>query len=276
MPARCAAYSPKIHSFVNRAAIPQCSLPALRKPSTRFRENYVKAQTLVAFCRQTNPENSTMNSDDTTRTSPTLLGRTADWRDDAAWQEFVALYDPLIRCWCREYRLDDEFAADVSQLFWIELADKMRTFRYDPSRRFRGWLRRCFHWRAVDAIRERSRDERDVRSLDGPLWACVEESSLTFEQLDDENDEMSAPRFLLLDLAAQVQAAVRGKVHAQSWQVFWHVSVDGWTTRQTADALNMTYVAAHAAHKRVVDRLAEEGARRLSELTNSSNELRPV
>ena len=39
-------------------------------------------------------ENSTMNSDDTTRTSPTLLRRTADWRDHDAWREFVARYEP--------------------------------------------------------------------------------------------------------------------------------------------------------------------------------------
>jgi len=31
-----------------------------------------------------------MNSDDTTRTSPTLLRRTADWQGHAAWQEFLA------------------------------------------------------------------------------------------------------------------------------------------------------------------------------------------
>jgi hypothetical protein len=79
-----------------------------------------------------------MNSDDT-RTSPTLLGRTADWHDHVAWQEFVARYDPLIRTWCREYDLSDELAGDVSQLFWVELAEKMRPFRYEPSRRFRGW-----------------------------------------------------------------------------------------------------------------------------------------
>jgi hypothetical protein len=30
----------------------------------------------------------------------------------------------------------------------------------------------------------------------------------------------------------------------------------------------MTYLAAHAAHRRVADRLAEEGARRLKALTN--------
>jgi RNA polymerase sigma factor (sigma-70 family) len=215
-----------------------------------------------------------MNSDDNTRTSPTLLGRTADWRDRAAWQEFVARYDPLIRSWCREYRLDDDMAEDVSQLFWIELAEKMRSFRYDPSRRFRGWLRRCFHWRAVDAIRERGREERVLQSLNDPSSAQVESGLLAFEQLDDGDEEPATRRLLLLDLAKEVQAAVRARVHAQSWEVFWHIAVDGWTTRETADALNMTYLAVHAAHKRVVDRLANEGDRRFAELLNPSSDMR--
>ena len=215
-----------------------------------------------------------MNSDDTTRTSPTLLGRTADWRDHAAWQEFVARYDPLIRSWCREYRLDDDIAGDVSQLFWIELADKMRSFRYDPSRRFRGWLRRCFHWRAVDAIRERSREEPIFQSLDELSCMSVGDSLLSSEKSCKEEDEPSSCRLALLDLAEQVQAAVREKVHARSWQVFWQISIEGRTTRETADALNMTYLAAHAAHKRVLDRLAKEGDRRLAELMRSNTDMR--
>jgi RNA polymerase sigma factor (sigma-70 family) len=214
-----------------------------------------------------------MNSDDATRTSPTLLRRTADWRDHAAWHEFVARYDPLIRSWCREYRLDDELASDVSQLFWIELADKMRSFRYDPSRRFRGWLRRCFHWRAVDAIRERSREELDARSLENLSCGDLEDSLLAFEPRDGDDDP-DPRRLLLLDLAEQVQAAVREKVHAQSWEVFWHIAIDGWTTRETADALRMSYLAAHAAHKRVVDRLADEGERRFAEFLNPSTDMR--
>jgi RNA polymerase sigma factor (sigma-70 family) len=215
-----------------------------------------------------------MNSDDSTRTSPTLLGRTADWRDHAAWQEFVARYDPLVRSWCREYRLDDEMASDVSQLFWIELAEKMRSFRYDPSRRFRGWLRRCFHWRAVDAIRERSREERVVRSLESLSCIDLERSLLASEHLDEDDDQSATRRSLLLDVAEQVQAAVREKVHAQSWEVFWHIAIDGWTTRETADALKMSYLAAHAAHKRVVDRLADEGDRRIAELLNPGTDMR--
>jgi RNA polymerase sigma factor (sigma-70 family) len=215
-----------------------------------------------------------MNSDDNTRTSPTLLRRTADWRDHGAWQEFVARYDPLIRSWCREYRLDDELAGDVSQLFWIELADKMRSFRYDPSRRFRGWLRRCFHWRAVDAIRERSREERAVCSVENLSCVDLERSLLASEHLDEDDDQSATRRSLLLDVAEQVQAAVREKVHAQSWEVFWHIAIDGWTTRETADALKMSYLAAHAAHKRVVDRLADEGDRRFAELLNPSTDMR--
>jgi RNA polymerase sigma factor (sigma-70 family) len=216
-----------------------------------------------------------MNSDDSTRTSPTLLRRTADWRDHAAWQEFVARYNPLLRSWCREYRLNDDLAGDVSQLFWMELAEKMRSFRYDPSRRFRGWLRRCFHWRAVDAIREQSREELGVRSLADPSCVGAESWLLACEQPGEEADEPAQERLLLLDLAEQVQSAVREKVHARSWQVFWHISIDGWTTRQTADALNMTYLAAHTAHKRVVGRLVEEGDRRLAELMTLSTDARP-
>ncbi len=213
-----------------------------------------------------------MLADDTTRTSPTLLSRTADWRDHAAWRQFIARYEPLIQSWCREHRLDDDLAAEVAQLFWIELADKMRSFRYDPSRRFRGWLRRCFHWRVVDAIRERRREELIVRPLADPARVDLDGSLLAAERIDEEDDEPTPRRLLLLDLAEQVQAAVRAKVHTQSWQVFWHISVDGWSTRETADALNMSYLAAHAAHKRVVDRLAEEGDRRLAELEYSNTD----
>ncbi len=215
-----------------------------------------------------------MHSDLTTRTSATLLRRTADWHDHEAWHEFVARYEPLIQSWCREYHLDDDMAAEVAQLFWIELAEKMRTFRYDPSRRFRGWLRRAFHWRAVDGLRERGRDDILVGSLNDPACTGAGDSLLASERIDEEDDPLGHEQLLLLDLAEQVQATVRDKVQAQSWQAFWHISIDGWTTRQTADTLHMSYVATHAAHKRVVDRLAAEGERRLAELMNSGTDRR--
>jgi RNA polymerase sigma-70 factor (ECF subfamily) len=200
--------------------------------------------------------------DDATRTSPTLLGRTADWSDQAAWNEFVAIYDPYLRAWCREYRLSGELAAEVTQDFWIELAEKMRSFQYDPSRRFRGWLRRSFHWRVVDAHRQRKREASLCGSVEGLAWAELEASRIEASPISDQQDDNALHQLELLELAEQVQSAVRDRVQPQSWQVFWHIAIDGWSTRQTADELKMSYVATHAAHRRVLERLAQEGRQR--------------
>ena len=150
------------------------------------------------------------------------------------------------------------------------LPTKMRSFRYDPSRRFRGWLRRCFHWRAIDAIRDRGREQAIFHSIDCATTLGLEAWPLAVDPVSETDNDAEPHRVLLLNLAAEVQAAVREKVYAQSWQVFWHIAIDGWTTRQTADALNMTYLAAHAAHKRVAARLAEEGSRCLAQLTTTN------
>ena len=100
-------------------------------------------------------------------TSPTLLSEVSDWQDHPAWVSFRDRYDPLLRLWCRGYGLDDDSVDEVCQRIWIELADRMRTFQYDPNRTFRGWLRRLCESRVVDFLRQRqavcllSLDDRD-------------------------------------------------------------------------------------------------------------------
>src|SRR4051794_10039091 len=97
-------------------------------------------------------------------TSPTLLGRVADWQDLAAWQEMFVRYDPLLRRWCRRYLLDDAEATEVAQRIWVELADRLVSFRYDPRRPFRGWLRTICRSRALDHIRSHKRERRRMEA----------------------------------------------------------------------------------------------------------------
>src|SRR6516165_2984029 len=73
-------------------------------------------------------------------TSPTLLSEVSDWQDHPAWVSFRERYDPLLRRWCCDYGLDEDSVDEVCQRIWIELADRMRPFHYDPNRTFRGWL----------------------------------------------------------------------------------------------------------------------------------------
>jgi RNA polymerase sigma factor (sigma-70 family) len=199
-----------------------------------------------------------MGSNSGGTTSPALLNRLVDWRDDAAWREFVAQYRPLLEDWCRQMHLDAETADELCQRVWIDLARRIPSFQYDPSRKFRGWLRRLCHSRAVDLLRERRADP--LRAIDesqhAERWRAI---SADGEDVDPEARRTPT----LLKLGQEVHDAVKCHVEPQTWQAFWSIAIDGRTVRETADALKMSYAAAFAAHKRVVSRLRAEGRRLL-------------
>ncbi len=190
-------------------------------------------------------------------TNPQLLRRVADRADHPAWFEFFATYDPLIRLWCRHYGLDDDTLEDLGQQIWIELADRLRSYHYDPGKTFRGWLRRFCHSRAIDLLRKRKteRDHYVADPLDDELWNAFE------SRADDEIDECDPQHLLLLDQAEQVQSQVKERVEPSTWDAFWRVAVESCMIRDVADEMRMSYVAVFAAHKRVSRMLRDEGQR---------------
>jgi RNA polymerase sigma-70 factor (ECF subfamily) len=77
--------------------------------------------------------------------------------DQAAWDEFVERYSPRIYGWCRRWNLQEADAQDVTQDVLLRLAEKMRTFAYDPSGSFRGWLKTLAHHAWHDFVKKRER-----------------------------------------------------------------------------------------------------------------------
>lgn len=185
-------------------------------------------------------------------TSPAFLGRLVDWRDDEAWSEFVRRYDPLIRRACRRFRLDAEAHEDLCQQVWIELAHRLQTFRYDPGRTFRGWLRQLCRSRAIDLLRKRRVEA--MSPLDGEPASA--------RMTDDEAEPTRSP---LLLQAERIQGSVRDRVDGRTWDVFWRVAVEGASIREAAEAAGMSYAAAFAAQKRVGQMLRAEGRRLASQ-----------
>ncbi len=195
-------------------------------------------------------------------TSPRLLSEVADWQDHPAWVSFRGRYDPLLRRWCHGYGLDDDSIDEVCQRIWIELADRMRTFHYDPNRTFRGWLRRVCDSRVVDFLRQRqavslhSLDDRDGEPEAGACGASIDP-----DERDHGEGAADLLRLFLLGEAEKVQAAVRAKVKPHTWDAFWLVAVCDWTVERTAKALGMTHTAVYAARERVSRMLCDEGKR---------------
>src|SRR5436853_119899 len=101
-----------------------------------------------------------MQSNPASLTSETLLGRLCQSPDDpAAWDRFVERYGPKIYGWCRSWRLQDADAEDVTQDVLLRLARTLRSFAYDPSRSFRGWLRTVTHNAYADFLADGRRPD---------------------------------------------------------------------------------------------------------------------
>jgi len=193
-------------------------------------------------------------------TNPILMNRLGDRRDHEALVEFVTRYDPVIRSASSRYRLDAETTEELCQRVWIDLARRMRSFRYDPGMTFRGWLRRlCQSW-AIDLLRKKKADA--VRTLEVRAAASLlEDASECF----DPEDGSASERPLLLRLAEEVQNGVRRRVEERTWQVFWRIAVLGQSVREASEAAGISYRAAFTANKRVGRMLREAGRPLLAE-----------
>ncbi len=202
-------------------------------------------------------------------TSPTLLGRLRDPGDERSCREFFELYDPLLRQWCRRYQLDDESVDELCQRTWHRLWPRMRTFQYDPSRRFRGWLRRFLHSRAMDMLNERK--ARSVASLDAmtPGESGALAAQLAALPLDDDgmDDEGSSERPVLLSEGEKAQEHVKARVHPANWQAFWLTKIEGRLPGEVAELQGKTYAAVYYGAERVARMLRREGERRLGEIS---------
>jgi len=191
-------------------------------------------------------------------TNPTLLNRLGDWRDREAWVDFVTRYDPVIRSVSRRYRLDADTTEELCQRVWIDLARRMRSFRYDPGMTFRGWLRRLCQSRAIDLLRKKKADAAQTLKS----YVAVSLLQDAADRFDAEEGPASE-RPLLLRQAQEVQDGVRRRVEERTWEVFWKTAVLGQSVREASEAAGISYYAAFAAQKRVRQMLREEGQRLL-------------
>src|SRR5437868_5171660 len=99
-----------------------------------------------------------MGSSSGSWTSPSLLGRLRrDPTDQDAWQKFVQRYGPKIFRWCRQWKLQEADAEDVTQNVLTKLAAKLQSFVYDPALSFRGWLKTLTAHALSDFVADRRR-----------------------------------------------------------------------------------------------------------------------
>ncbi len=192
-----------------------------------------------------------MPEDHPSQTSSTLLGRLRrDPRDQAAWNDFVARYEPRILDWCRGWGLQESDAQDVTQAVLLKLSRSMATFVYDRSRSFRGWLKTITHhaWRDLVADRKRA----GVGSGDSRVGELLENI-----QAGDGLVQHLAEEFRR-ELLGEAMARVRPRVAPRTWDAFRLTALVGCSGAATAAQLQMKAAHVYVAKSEVKMMIREE------------------
>jgi len=195
-----------------------------------------------------------MNRRADSMTRVTLLGRLRrDPTNQTIWSEFVDHYGPKIFLWCRKWSLQEADAQDVTQNVLLKLADKMRTFHYDPSRSFRAWLKTLTHHAWSDYLESRQRPglgSGDSRVVD--MLHSVEARADLMQHLEAEFDR---------EILEEAMARVQLRVAPQTWQAFCLTALEGLPGADAAQRIPMQVAQVFVAKRRVQKMLSAEVAK---------------
>src|SRR5262249_49170900 len=151
--------------------------------------------------------------------------------DQEAWAEFVRRYGDQIYRWCRRWRLREGDAQEVTQAVLVKLVEKMRTFSYDPTRSFRGYLRTLAHYAWCDFLEaSKRRDAGNGNSGAALLLETVAAGDDLVQRLNEQFDH---------ELLEEAQNRVRQRVEPHTWQAFCLTAVDGLSGAEAATRLGV-------------------------------------
>ncbi len=176
-------------------------------------------------------------------TRASLLLRLHDTPDDAsAWEEFVRIYGRHVVRWCRQYGLQEDDAQDVAQDVLVRFWRHAAGFEYDPSQRFRGYLRRIVTSVVSDRTRRRAveplRRSEEVHELLDSLPAREDLVARIEAAYDTE-------------LVAVAMRDVQTRVKPHTWRAFELLAMQGLSGAVVAEELGMEINTAYVARKKV-------------------------
>ena len=169
--------------------------------------------------------------------------------DQKSWQEFVEQYGRHVYRWCRQWRLQDADAEDVTQIILAKLVQKLGDFQYDPSRSFRAWLKTVAHnaWKDFVELRQRAAGAGDTRVQE--MLYSVEAREDLVRRLEEAFD------FELLEAA---KARVRLRVAPHTWEAFRLSVLEGAPVPEVAQKVGMQVAMVYVARSKVQRMLQEE------------------
>ncbi len=202
-------------------------------------------------------------------TRPSLILRVRDPQHHEAWEEFVAIYQPLIYRLAVKKGFQHADANDLCQEVLAAVGKSIDRFDPDPEKgAFRGWLSRITRNLMINVL---TRDRQTRGSGDSAVMQLLE------QQADHDCEEATC-----FDMEYEravfhwASDRVRQHVEESTWKAFWMTAVDGLAAEKVATVLGKSAGSVRVARCRVLARIKREVDRIESSRTpaGSGNEVR--
>jgi RNA polymerase sigma-70 factor, ECF subfamily len=150
-------------------------------------------------------------------TRESLILRLNSLDDADAWQQFVSLYEPILKRFAARCGLQPADRDEVVQNVMTSVAKSVVNWTPNSEQgQFRTWLFRIARNRVIDFLRSRRPDRATGRtSAISRLHQIEEPGSESDEWLADHRREVFR----------QIAAIVREQVEPEKWDVFWSTTV---------------------------------------------------
>jgi RNA polymerase sigma-70 factor (ECF subfamily) len=177
--------------------------------------------------------------------------RLHDAADEAAWEQFTELYEPVIYRLARSRGLQDADAREIVQEVLLAVA---KAAEHLPPRvqgetgAFRRWLATTTRNRVVDRFRR-----REVRGT-GRSTQVQRLAELPAAAADPGSQFQQELRKQLFSQAAD---QVQRQVAPTTWQAFWLTAVENQPVARVAQQLGISAGNVYVARCRVLDRIRQ-------------------
>lgn len=181
-------------------------------------------------------------------TRASLILRLREYTDRDAWNSFVEIYGPLLARFARNMGMQPADIDNLIQEVLLSVAKSIEGWENRTDRgRFRYWLVRVAHNRAIDLL-----SRRGSKSLANNVDPTETLARLQVVDWDRELD-LAWQRELFHWAAKRVRESVADK----TWQAFWLTCVDGLSAAEAAEKLKIPVGSIYFAKCRVMRRLRE-------------------
>ncbi len=172
-----------------------------------------------------------------------------------AWKDFMELYVPLIRYWCRRKNvLTRPERQDILQEVLQKVSKSIQQFDHARQERsFRAWLRRITVNQICDYLRGKANDVDASRLYSDPDYLQI--PLPTDDEVDPEQE--AGEQVVLL---RQILKRIEPEFKEKSWDVFHLLFVAEKDSSEVAETLEMKSNAVRQIRLRILKRIREEFA----------------